>query len=35
MIPIDIRPDKLAEEMLDYTRKLGKGMENFMVIDLL
>ena len=26
MIPIDIRPDKLTEEMLDYTRKLGKGI---------
>jgi polyhydroxyalkanoate synthase subunit PhaC len=25
---IDIRPDKLSEEMLDYSRKLGQGMEN-------
>ena len=33
MIPIDIRPDKLAEEMLDYTRKLGKGMENLLNAD--
>ncbi|WP_295400545.1 class III poly(R)-hydroxyalkanoic acid synthase subunit PhaC [uncultured Thiocystis sp.] len=30
MIPIDIRPDKLAEEMLDYSRKLGQGMENLL-----
>jgi len=28
MLPIDIRPDKLAQEMLDYSRKLGQGMEN-------
>ncbi|NKN33908.1 class III poly(R)-hydroxyalkanoic acid synthase subunit PhaC [Marichromatium bheemlicum] len=28
MIPIDIRPDKLTQEMLDYNRKLGQGMEN-------
>jgi hypothetical protein len=28
MFPIDIRPDKLGEEMLDYSRKLGQGMEN-------
>jgi len=27
---IDIRPDKLTEEMLDYSRKLGQGMENLM-----
>jgi len=27
---IDIRPDKLSEEMLDYSRKLGQGMENLM-----
>jgi polyhydroxyalkanoate synthase len=27
---IDIRPDKLTEEMLDYSRKLGEGMENLM-----
>lgn len=30
MIPIDIRPDKLTQEMLDYTRKLGQGMENLL-----
>ncbi|TCT22307.1 class III poly(R)-hydroxyalkanoic acid synthase subunit PhaC [Thiobaca trueperi] len=30
MIPIDIRPDKLAEEMFDYSRKLGQGMENLL-----
>ena len=28
MFPIDIRPDKLSQEMLDYSRKLGQGMEN-------
>ncbi|WP_295882809.1 class III poly(R)-hydroxyalkanoic acid synthase subunit PhaC [uncultured Thiohalocapsa sp.] len=28
MFPIDIRPDKLGDEMLDYSRKLGQGMEN-------
>ena len=33
MIPIDIRPDKLTQEMLDYTRKLGKGMENLLNAD--
>ena len=33
MIPIDIRPDKLTEEMMDYTRKLGKGMENLLHAD--
>jgi polyhydroxyalkanoate synthase len=27
---IDIRPDKLSEEMLDYSRKLGQGMDNLM-----
>ncbi len=30
MFPIDIRPDKLAEEMADYSRKLGKGLENLL-----
>jgi polyhydroxyalkanoate synthase subunit PhaC len=30
MIPIDIRPDKLAQEMFDYSRKLGQGMENLL-----
>lgn len=28
MRPIDIRPDKLSIEILDYSRKLGKGIEN-------
>ncbi len=28
MFPIQIRPEKLGEEMLDYSRKLGQGMEN-------
>jgi polyhydroxyalkanoate synthase len=28
MFPIAIRPDKLGDEMLDYSRKLGQGMEN-------
>jgi polyhydroxyalkanoate synthase len=30
VIPIDIRPDRLAQEMLDYSRKLGQGMENLL-----
>jgi polyhydroxyalkanoate synthase len=30
VIPIDIRPDKLTQEMLDYSRKLGQGMENLL-----
>ncbi|MCP5406381.1 MAG: class III poly(R)-hydroxyalkanoic acid synthase subunit PhaC [Chromatiaceae bacterium] len=30
MEPIDIRPEKLAEEMADYSRKLGKGLENLL-----
>lgn len=30
MIPIDIRPDKLSEEMLDFGSKLGKGVENLL-----
>ena len=30
MFPIDIRPDKLAEEMTDYSRKLGVGIENLL-----
>ncbi len=33
MFPIDIRPDKLSEEMLDYSRKLGHGMENLLNAD--
>ena len=30
MINFQIRPDKLAEEMADYSRKLGQGIENLM-----
>ena len=30
MINLQIRPDKLAEEMADYSRKLGQGIENLM-----
>ena len=30
MINFQIRPDKLAEEMTDYSRKLGQGIENLM-----
>jgi polyhydroxyalkanoate synthase len=30
MLPIDVRPDKLSEEMLDFSRKLGQGMENLL-----
>ena len=33
MTPIKIRPDKLSEEMLDFSRKLGKGMENLLNAD--
>ncbi|NEX21554.1 class III poly(R)-hydroxyalkanoic acid synthase subunit PhaC [Thiorhodococcus mannitoliphagus] len=33
MLPIDIRPDKLAQEMFDYSRKLGQGMENLLDAD--
>ncbi|NCA70387.1 MAG: class III poly(R)-hydroxyalkanoic acid synthase subunit PhaC [Sphingobacteriia bacterium] len=33
MIPIDIRPDKLTQEMLEYSRKLGQGMENLLNAD--
>ena len=33
MFPIDIRPDKIGEEMLDYSRKLGQGMENLLNAD--
>lgn len=29
-IPVDVRPDKLAEEMIDYSRKLSSGVENLM-----
>ena len=33
MQPFNIRPDQLAEEMLDYSRKLGKGVENLLNAD--
>ncbi len=33
MIPIDIRPDRLAQEMLDYSQKLGQGIENLLNAD--
>jgi polyhydroxyalkanoate synthase len=31
--PIDIRPEKLSEEMLDFSRKLSKGVENLLNAD--
>ena len=30
MQPFNIRPDKLAQEVSDYSRKLGKGIQNLM-----
>ena len=33
MLPIDIRPEKIGEEMLDFSRKLGKGVENLLHAD--
>ncbi len=30
MQPFNIRPDKLSQEMTDYSRKLGKGVHNLM-----
>jgi len=33
VIPIDIRPEKLGEEMLDFSRKLGQGVENLLNAD--
>ncbi len=30
MNPIDIRPDKLAQEMFEYGQKLGQGIENLL-----
>ncbi len=33
MLPIDIRQDRLSEEMLDFSRKLGKGVENLLNAD--
>ncbi len=33
MFPIDIRPEKLAQEMADFSRKLGQGVENLLNAD--
>ena len=33
MLPIEIRPEKLSDEMLDFSRKLGKGVENLLHAD--
>ncbi|MEY6433851.1 class III poly(R)-hydroxyalkanoic acid synthase subunit PhaC [Thioalkalicoccus limnaeus] len=33
MFPIAIRPDKLTEEMLDYSRKLTEGVQNLLDAD--
>lgn len=33
MFPIDIQPEKLTEEMLGYSRKLGQGMDNLLNAD--
>ncbi len=33
MLPIEIRPDKVSEEILDFSRKLGKGVENLLNAD--
>jgi polyhydroxyalkanoate synthase len=33
VIPIDIRPDRLAQEMFDYSQKLGQGIENLLNAD--
>ena len=30
MLPIDVKPDKLVEEMSDFSRKLGRGVENLL-----
>jgi polyhydroxyalkanoate synthase len=30
VIPIDIRPDSLAQEMFEYSQKLGQGIENLL-----
>ncbi len=30
MFPIDIRPERINEEMMDFSRKLGKGVENLL-----
>jgi len=33
VFPIDIRPEKLAQEMADFSRKLGQGVENLLNAD--
>ena len=33
MLPIDLHPEKLSEEMLDFSRKLSRGMENLLQAD--
>lgn len=33
MFPIEIRPDRLGQEMLDYSRKLGQGIQNLLNAD--
>jgi polyhydroxyalkanoate synthase len=33
VIPIDIRPDRLAQEIFDYSQKLGQGIENLLNAD--
>ncbi len=30
MLPIDVKPDKLVKEMSDFSRKLGRGVENLL-----
>ncbi len=30
MFPIDIRPDKLTQELFDYSRKPAQGLENLL-----
>ena len=31
MLPIDVKPDKLVKEMSDFSRKLGRGVENLLL----
>ena len=33
MSPVELRPDKLAREMAEFSRKLGRGMENLLNAD--
>ncbi len=33
MLPFDLKPEQLAEEMADYSRKLGKGLGNLLSAD--